>query len=38
MRKLFILVTVVFAPVSIGAGTVIATTLPSDAAMARAVG
>jgi hypothetical protein len=37
MRKLFILVAVVFALVSIGAGTVVTAALTSDAAMARAV-
>lgn len=37
MRKLFILVTVVFALVSTGAATVVTTALTSDAAMARAI-
>jgi hypothetical protein len=37
MRKLFILVAVVFALVSIGTATVVTTALTSDAAMAQAV-
>jgi hypothetical protein len=37
MRKLFILVTVVFALVSAGAATVVTTALTSDAAIAQAV-
>ena len=37
MRKLFILVAVVFALVSVGTATVVATALTSDAAMALAV-
>jgi hypothetical protein len=37
MRKLFILVVVVFALVSIGTATVVTTALTSDAAMAQAV-
>jgi hypothetical protein len=36
MRKLFILVAVAFALVSIGAATVVTTALTSDAAMAQA--
>jgi formyltetrahydrofolate synthetase len=37
MRKLFILVTVAFALVSIGAATVVTSALTSDVAMAQAV-
>jgi hypothetical protein len=37
MRKLFILVAIVFALVSAGAAAVVATALTSDAAMALAV-
>jgi hypothetical protein len=37
MRKLFIFVAVVFALVSIGAGTVVTTALTSDGALAQAI-
>ena len=37
MRKLFIIVSVAFALVSVGAATVVTSALTSDAAMARAI-